>query len=79
MSFLDYDLLGPVDQGGVGILNADGHNRGEDVQGLPHDEACLHGMGLQRLWNSHYGGRRGVGGRGRYMGEGQGHGGGAGT
>ena len=48
VSFLDYDLLGPVDQGGVGILHADGHHRGEDVQGLPHDEASLHGMGLQQ-------------------------------
>ena len=48
VTFFNYDLLGPVNQCGVGILHPYGHHRCEDVQSLAHNEPSLHSMGLQQ-------------------------------
>ena len=44
-----YDnLLGPVYEGGVGILHPHRDHRGKNVQGLADDGPCLQGMCLQQ-------------------------------
>ena len=48
VALLHDDLLGPVNESGVGVLHANRHDWCEDVQSLPDNGASLEGMGLEQ-------------------------------
>ena len=48
VSLLHDDLLGPVNEGSVGVLHPDGYHRSKDVQGLADNTSSLDSMSLQQ-------------------------------